>query len=160
CGEVYAPTFQPAARPMASMKATVEPLPLVPATVTTWVAGRDRPRRPATSRTRSRPISMAVGCWRSMCASHCCRVIGAGSRAGQSTLPVPPVPGTARPVLQGAVLGLAEERGVVGAVVQAHHFQAVHVRALEQVERGGRLAEGPQLADRQAQDPAQQDAVD
>src|SRR5690606_25951734 len=148
---------------MASMKATVEPLPLVPATVITRAAGRPSAIRPATSCTRSRPIWMACGCWRSICASQSARVrwgcgmvtpwAGTWSMAGHH-------PACGRVRLQRAVLGLAKERGVVGAVVQAHHFQAVQVRAFEQVERGRSLAEGPQLADRQAQDPAQDDAVD
>ncbi len=58
------------------------------------------------------------------------------------------------------MLGFAEERRVVGAVVQAHHFQAVQVGAFEQVERGRCLAEGPQPGKRQAQHLAQDHAVD
>src|SRR5690606_34474877 len=38
------------------------------------------------------------------------------------------------PLLQGAVDGFAEQGGVVGAVVEAHHLQPCGVRAFEQVE--------------------------
>src|SRR4249919_340576 len=55
---------------------------------------------------------------------------------------------------------LAEQRRVVAAIVQAHDVEMVDIGAFEQVERGGRLAEGPQLRQRHAEDPAQQDAVD
>src|SRR5690606_26013024 len=60
----------------ASTKATVEPLPLVPATVTTLRAGRPSCIRSATARTRSRPSSIDFGCCCSMYSSHCCRVLG------------------------------------------------------------------------------------
>src|SRR5688572_3126822 len=52
--------------------AQVEPLPLVPATVITGHSKR-RPRRRATARTRSSPMSIVFGCSRSQCASHSCR---------------------------------------------------------------------------------------
>src|SRR5438445_662656 len=58
---------------MASSIAQVDPLPLVPATVTTGHSKR-RPMRWATARTRSRPISMALGCRLSQYASHSERV--------------------------------------------------------------------------------------
>ena len=48
----------------------------------------------------------------------------------------------------------AEQGGVVDAVVEADHLQAREVLALEQVERGRRLAEAPQVRQRQAEDPA------
>ena len=54
-----------AARAIDSMKATVEPLPLVPATTTTCAAGRPSRSRFATSATRSSPIAICCGWVRS-----------------------------------------------------------------------------------------------
>src|SRR5258708_10133512 len=53
--------------------AQVEPLPLVPATVITGQSKR-RSRRWATSRTRSRPSAIFLGCRRSQYASHASNV--------------------------------------------------------------------------------------
>ena len=50
---------------IASMNATVEPLPLVPPTVMTIGAGRGAPIASHTRRTRSRPSSISRGCVRS-----------------------------------------------------------------------------------------------
>jgi acetyl-CoA carboxylase beta subunit len=54
----------------AAQKATVEPLPFVPATVMTRCRGASRSRRRATSRTRSSVRSMARGCERVCCSSQ------------------------------------------------------------------------------------------
>ena len=58
------PPACPPARNIASRNATVEPLPLVPPTVMTIGAGCGAPSRSQTSRTRSRPSSIARGCTR------------------------------------------------------------------------------------------------
>ena len=58
------------------------------------------------------------------------------------------------------MLGFTKERRVVRAIVEADHFQVIDVVAFEQVERGGGLAECPQLGQRQAEDLAQDHAVD
>src|SRR3546814_4715814 len=50
-----------------------------------------------------------------------------------------------------AVHRFAEQRRVVAAIVEAHDFEMVDVRAFEQVERGRRLAEGPQARQRDAE---------
>lgn len=55
------PDRHPCSRSSSASRAQVEPLPLVPVTVTTRFAGLPRPSRRATSRERSRPMSMAVG---------------------------------------------------------------------------------------------------
>ena len=52
------------------------------------------------------------------------------------------------------MLRFAEERRVVRAIVETHHFELVDRGAFQQVERGRGLAEGPQLGDRQAEDAA------
>src|SRR5688572_14150074 len=123
------------------MKATVEPLPLVPPTVMTFFAGRFRRRRLATSPMRSRPMSMVLGWMRSMYSSQSAsvRVIAALS----------PVRLSGRR-LQGPMHRFAEQQRVVAAIVEAHHFEMVDVRAFQQVDGGGRLAEAPQLRQRDA----------
>src|SRR5688500_5842959 len=116
---------------MASMKATVEPLPLVPATVTTRCAGRCSVMRAATSRTRSSPIAIELGCWRSMYASQSARsrfiaTCSAGCAAAADR------------ASQRAVYRFAEEQRVMAAVVEADDFQMVDVGTFQQVERGRR----------------------
>src|SRR5574343_680743 len=63
---------------MLSSMAQVEPLPLVPATLITGQSKR-RPRRSLTARTRSRVISISVGCRRSQWASQPSSVVGSGA---------------------------------------------------------------------------------
>ena len=53
----------------------------------------------------------------------------------------------------------AEQRGVMAAVVQAHHVEAIDGRAFQQVHRRRRLPEAPEMGERQAQYAAEQHAV-
>src|SRR2546430_9441140 len=69
-GEVNMPVEAPRAASSAARCATVEPLPLVPPTVTTANAGSAIPRARATAATRVSSMSMLFGCTDSCSVSH------------------------------------------------------------------------------------------
>src|SRR5690606_13106268 len=99
----------------------------------------------ATPRTRSRPMSIDLGCCCSMYSSHSARVMRVTEwRAGAND-----------PSLQRAMHGLAEQRRVVAAVVEADQLQPRRVRPLQQVQGGRRLAEAPQPREGDSQHVAQ-----
>src|SRR3569623_2227159 len=66
----------------------------------------------------------------------------------------------ARAGLQRAVLGCVEQRLGVLAVVEAQDLELGERAAREDVERRGRLAKLPDLVERQAEDAAQEHAID
>src|SRR5210317_726698 len=83
CGEVYAPTRFPAALSSALIMATLEPLPLVPATVITCSATGSS-RRSRTSCTRSSPRSISCGDRLSSHVSHADSGVPVGSINSES----------------------------------------------------------------------------
>src|ERR1700689_1056576 len=80
-GEVNIPVQAPSERSSASRCATVEPLPLVPATVMTGNANSTTPKARATVPMRASPMSMLFGCTDSCSVSHSASVrIGNAAR--------------------------------------------------------------------------------